>query len=501
MTKKSKKEDKKRTKNQDETVTFHIDKVKDFSTWFTEINKRAELSDLRYGVKGFVVFRHWSVVTMKIMNRLMEEELERHGHFPVIFPALIPAANLFKEAEHVEGFSPEVFWVTRAGSDTTFEEHLALRPTSESAMYPMYALWIRSWRDLPFKRYQSVQVWRYEGKMTRPFLRGREFHWIEAHNVFATLEEAEAQVLEDLEMTKNVVTAHFGLPFITFKRPQWDKFAGAVYTAAADTLLPDGRLIQLPSTHMLGDNFSKPFNIKYVDEEEKEHYAYQTCFGPAHSRIYGAMIIIHGDNDGLILPYTLAPIQVVIIPIPKKGAKKVVEERCRELETNLRKDGLRVHFDNTDRRPGDKYYFWEMRGVPLRLEIGNREVNEKTATIFRRDLRTRDVVQVKKLSSTLLKLGKAVTDELRRRAEAQFVGRIQDANTFEDIISIIEKKGIARINFCTMELKGEACAEKIKDATGGEVRGTMLGKDEKPWGSCPICGEPGTVVTYVGRAY
>lgn len=501
MAKKSKKQTKKETVDQDEVITFNYDKVKDFSTWFTEINKRAELSDQRYGVKGLVVFRSWTTVTLKIMYRLLEEELERYGHLPLIFPALVPESNLVKEAEHVEGFSPEVFWCTRAGADTIFEEPLALRPTSESAMYPLYSLWIRSWRDLPFKRYQSVAIWRYDTKMTRPFLRGREFYWIEAHNVFATLEEAEAQVLEDLEITKTFVEGYLAMPVIVLKRPQWDKFPGAVYTVAAESLLPDGRFIQNGTTHMLGENFARAYDVKYVDENEQEQYANQTCFGPGISRMYGAMIIMHGDNDGLILPFVLAPLQVVIIPIPKKGSKKFVIERCRELEAQLRKAGLRVHFDNTERRPGDKYYHWEMRGVPLRLEIGNREVKENTVTIFRRDIRTRETVPDKKLVKIVKETGKAVTKELRKRAQAHFDGAIQDANSFEEICEIMESQKVARINFCTLEMEGQACAEKIKDATGADIRGTKLSEQEKPWGSCPICEKPGTIVAYVGKQY
>jgi prolyl-tRNA synthetase len=501
MTKKSKKQTKKETKNQEEIVTFDYDKVKDFSTWFTEINKRAELSDMRYGVKGLVVFRSWTVVTLKIMYRLLEEELERYGHLPIIFPALVPKSNLVKEAEHVEGFSPEVFWCTRSGEDNIFDEPLALRPTSESAMYPMYSLWIRSWRDLPFKRYQSVAIWRYDTKMTRPFLRGREFYWIEAHDVFATAEEAEAQVLEDLEITKTFVEGHLAMPVIVLKRPQWDKFAGAVYTVAAESLLPNGRFIQNATSHMLGDNFARAYDVKYVDENEQEQYGHQTCYGPGISRMYGALVIMHGDNAGLILPFLLAPIQVVIIPIPKKGSKKEVIERCQEIEIKLRKAGFRVHFDNTERRPGDKYYFWEMRGVPIRLEIGNREVEENTATLFRRDLRTRETCKLEKLVPTMRKTGNAVTKELWHRSKTHFESAIKDANTLEEICSIIDSNRVARINFCTLEMKGEACAEKIKDATGAEVRGSKLGVEEKPWGPCPICGEASTIVAYVGKSY
>lgn len=501
MTKQTKKQPRKESTDQEEIVTFHYDKVDDFSTWFTEINKRAELSDQRYGVKGLVVFRAWTTVTLKIMYRLLEEDLERHGHLPVIFPALVPESNLIKEAQHVEGFAPEVFWCTRSGADNIFEEPLALRPTSESAMYPLYALWIRSWRDLPFKRYQSVAIWRYDTKMTRPFLRGREFYWIEAHNVFATAKDAEDQVLEDLAITKNFVEGHLAIPIIVLIRPQWDKFPGAVYTVAGESILPNGRFIQNSTSHMLGDNFARAYNVKFVDENEEEQYAQQTCFGPGISRMYGGLIIMHGDDDGLIFPFSLAPIQVVIIPIPKKGAKKAVEERCKELEAKLRKAGFRVYFDNTEKRPGDKYYHWEMRGVPLRLEIGNREVQDNTATIFRRDLRTRETSSVDNLTKTVKKTGNAITKELWRRAKTHFDNSFHNADTFEEICEIINQNKAARINFCTLEMKGLECAEKIKEATGADIRGVKLGEDEKPWGSCPMCGEPATVVAYVGKSY
>ena len=498
---KEKKATKKANAEQEEIVTFHYDKVKDFSNWFTEITKRADLVDQRYGVKGLVVYRSWTVVTLKIMYRLLEEALERTGHLPVIFPALIPRSNLVKEAEHVEGFNPEVFWCTRSGDDNIFEEPLALRPTSESAIYPMYSLWLRSWRDLPFKRYQSGPIWRYDTKMTRAFLRGREFYWIEAHDVFATEEEAEQQVQEDLEITTEFVEGHLAMPVIVLKRPQWDKFAGAVYTVAAESLLPNGRFIQNATTHMLGDNFAKAYDVKFVDESEQEQYVHQTCYGPGMSRMYGALLIMHGDDEGLIFPFVLAPLQVVIVPIPKKGAKAKVLEQCQVLESRLRKAGFRVHLDNSDRRPGDKYYYWEMRGVPLRLEIGNREVENDTVTIFRRDIRTRDTVDAKGIVQTVRKTGMALTKELRRRAQEHFNKAIQDASTLKEIQEIINNEQVARINFCTLDLKGEACSQKIKDTTGADVRGARIDIEEEPTGNCLICNNPATVVVYVGKSY
>ncbi|MHA2014634.1 MAG: aminoacyl--tRNA ligase-related protein, partial [Candidatus Thorarchaeota archaeon] len=215
---------------------FNINKEKNFPDWFGEICKVAELADIRYGVKGFTPFLPWSMISMEIMFDFYEEALQRKGHLPMLFPTVIPESNLVKEAQHVEGFTPQVFWIREIGDGEELEERLALRPTSETAIYPMYALWIRSWRDLPLKRYQRCSVFRSEVKSTRPFLRGREFLWIESHNVFATYEEALAQVREDLETTKEVVTEKFGIPVMVFRRTQWDKFPGGVNTYAADTL-------------------------------------------------------------------------------------------------------------------------------------------------------------------------------------------------------------------------------------------------------------------------
>ncbi|MFX0210540.1 MAG: aminoacyl--tRNA ligase-related protein, partial [Candidatus Hodarchaeota archaeon] len=317
---------KQNTQQEDLFETFNIEKNRNFSEWFTEIVKRAELADMRYNVKGFIVYPPWSTISMKRMFDIYEAEMNKFGHQPVIFPSVIPESNFQVEADHVEGFAPEVFWITSAGSSGLLEERLALRPTSETAMYPLYSLWIRSWRDLPLKLYQSGKVWRYEGKSTRPFLRGREFIWIEGHDVFATLEEAIAQTKEDMQISHNVLEGHFGIPFIGFQRPEWDKFAGAIHTYAADTLMPDGRFLQLPSTHLLGDNFAKAFNIEYMDEAGDMHFGYQTCYGPAISRIFGAMIAIHGDNNGLIFPFEVAPIQIIIIPILAKNEVEKVKE-------------------------------------------------------------------------------------------------------------------------------------------------------------------------------
>src|SRR3989338_6593471 len=274
-------------------------KKSNFSEWFTEILQDGELSDIRYNVKGFIVYRPWATIAIKKMYALYEKELEKKGHKPVIFPSVIPEENFKLEASHVAGFTPEVLWITHGG-DTPLEEKIALRPTSETAMYKMYSLWIRSWKDLPLKLYQSCQVWRHETKATRPFIRGREFHWIETHDVFATKKEAENQVKEDMETTESVMHKIFGIPFLFMKRPEWDKFPGAVHTFAADTIMPDGKILQQPSTHLLGQNFSKPFEIKFKNQKEEDEFGWQTCYGPAISRIFASVVALHGDDKGLV---------------------------------------------------------------------------------------------------------------------------------------------------------------------------------------------------------
>ncbi len=488
-------------KNANNESIFQMDKERDFPEWFSEICRVAELADIRYGVKGFTPFMPWSVMTMNIMFDLLERVLQRKGHLPMIFPTLIPESNLKRESEHVAGFTPQVFWVTEIGDGEKIEERLALRPTSETAIYPMYSLWVRSWRDLPLKLYQRCSVFRSEIKSTRPFLRGREFLWIEAHNVFATAEEARAQVIEDLETTKEVVTGEYGIPVMVFRRTQWDKFPGGVDTFAADTLMPDGKVIQLPSTHNLGDNFAHAFDIKYLTENNETVYAYQTCYGPAISRIFGAMIAIHGDNKGLRLPYSLAPYQVVIVPIYKSQNMDEIVKASQKLERRLERAGIRVHTDLRDATPGWKYNWWEMKGVPIRAEIGQREVNEGKVVLFRRDLMQRETVSLDAVVKRIKALGLEINNTLRTEAEKKFLGLIVDAHSISEIQDALERSKIARIQFCTTELEGKPCGDEIKDMTGGEIRGTRIDVVDKPEGVCIVCGRPADAVVYVARSY
>jgi prolyl-tRNA synthetase len=471
-----------------------------FSEWYSEIIVKAELADMRHNVKGFLVHRPWSVMTMENMYSHYERELKRFGHKPVWFPALIPESNFKKEAEHVEGFTPQVFWVTHAG-DNKLEEKLAMRPTSETAMYNMYAIWIRSWRDLPLKLYQKCQVWRYETKATRPFIRGREFFWIEAHDVFATLEDAEKQVHEDMAMTENIMHKVFGIPFMFMRRPQWDKFPGAVYTFAADSLMPDGKILQQPSTHLLGQNFAKPFGIKFVDNDGKEKYGWQTCHGPAIWRMLASVISLHGDDKGLRFPWEIAPLQVIIVPI-KQHESKAVLRFCEKVKDMLYEAGLTVEVDERDYTPGWKFNDWEMKGVPVRLEVGPKEAEAGSVTLVRRDSKEKKKVLLKSLVEETGAEGKLLSQKLRSEADAFFRKNVHEAATAKELGENIGKGGFTRIPFCSMEVEGVPCAEKIKEQFHGDIRGERADHPEAPKAEkCVMCGKKANHYVYVGRQY
>jgi len=485
---------------EEKEIGITVKKDEDFSEWFTQLIEKGELADVRYNIKGLPVYREWATRSIKKIYRLFEEALERKGHEPLIFPALIPESNFKLEAEHVKGFTPSVFWVSEHGDGEKFEERYALRPTSETAFYQMYSLWIRSYKDLPFKRYQSCQVWRYEGRATRPFFRTREFYWIEAHDAFATEEEARNQVLEDMETTKEVLYERLAIPFIFFQRPEWDKFAGAVHTYAADALMPSGKVMQLPSTHLLGQNFSKPFNVKFLDKDGKEKFAWITCYGPAISRIYGALIALHGDDKGLILPWDAAPLHIVIVPIFYEKSKKEVLKKCNEVKERLREYEVKID-DREDYTPGWKFNQWEMKGVPIRIEIGPKDLENKTLTIFRRDLNKKQLINEKDLLNEVQKIKNEFTKNMIKIAESRFGKNIVDASSKSDIKKAIEEDKIARVNWCSISKDGEKCAEVVEKEIQAFVRGKRVDEDKKPRGNCAICGRKANEIVYIARSY
>ena len=477
-----------------------VSKEEDFSGWYTELINKAELADIRYNIKGFVVYREWSTISIKKMYAKYEKCMEDHNHLPLIMPSLIPESNFLLEADHVEGFAPEVFWVTEAGSSGKLAERLALRPTSETALYKMYSLWIRSYKDLPYKRYLSCQIWRYEGKMTRPFFRAREFHWIEGHDVFATMEEAINQVREDMKMTYQMLQDEFGIPIIFFERPQWDKFSGAQKTFAADALMGSGKVLQQPSTHLLGQNFAKPFNVKFVDKDGEEKYGYQTCYGPAISRIYGTMIAYLGDDKGLILPFDIAPIQIVIIPILYKGKEEQVLNKSREVFEKLKNKYI-VKIDESDESVGSKFYYWELKGVPLRIEIGPKDVENQQLVIVKRHDGKKFTIKEDDLINKVDELAQNYTEEIKEKSLVDFEAQIEITYEKDAAIEAINNGKIVCCGFCSIDMDAYPCAEVVEKETGGEIRGKRVDEEKHEFATCLICGKPAGCTVYIAKSY
>ncbi|MFH1521503.1 MAG: proline--tRNA ligase [archaeon] len=477
-------------------TTFNISKTENFSEWYSEILNKAEITDLRYGVKGFVVIRPWGARIIDKMYRIYESALRCTGHEVAVFPAVIPEKNFKKESSHIEGFAPEVFWLDKKQG----EDKLALRPTSETAFYEMYNLWIRSYRDLPMKIYQRVNVFRNETKATRPLIRSREFYWIESHDAFATKKDAEAQVQDDIAMTEEVMHKIFGVPFLPMKRPQWDKFPGAEYTIGSDSIMPDGKIIQQPSTHLIGQHFIKAFDIKFIDEEEKEKTPWLTCYGPCMSRILASVLSIHGDDNGLILPYTLAPAQVVVVPFYNKKPEKI-KQAVKKIKADLLNEYIDVKIDDSDKRPGEKFFYWEMKGVPFRIEVGEKELESGKVSVFIRDIREKISVKIEDLAESIKNLGAEYDVRLLARADEFFSDKIIDCKDKTGIKKVLDSGKIARFNFCSSEKDGAECAEFVEKELQARVMGTRADIDEKAVGKCPICEKKASAVVYAGKSY
>jgi len=468
----------------------------DFSEWYDNVLLEAKIADDRYPVKGFTVYTGWGFSIMKRIVGMLEERLEGTGHEPMQFPVVIPEDSFRKEEEHIEGFSAEVFWITHAG-DNDLERRLLLRPTSETAIYPMFKLWIRSHADLPLRMHQTCNVYRYETKATRPLYRGREFLWNEAHTAHADYDDAERQVKKGAEIYGSVYD-RLGLSYIVLKRPDFDKFAGAVYSIAFDTWNPDGKVNQIGTVHQLGENFATAFELTYEDEEGSQSYASTTCYGMGFGRTLAAVIAHHGDDHGLVLPPEIAPRQVVIIPIPFKGEEERVNNYAREVMVELVEAGVRVELDDDDRlRPGEKYYKWEMFGVPIRIEVGPREAQSRTVTLVRRDTFERSRAKFDEMVPAVRSLFLRIFENLRDNDREKMGSEVVDAHSLEELRGYMDERKIVRVNWCG----DPECAYNIKDQVAGEIRGTLWEHEEEPEGHCIMCPDEAKYVAYVSRTY
>ena len=472
----------------------------EFSEWYNELLETAGIIDKRYPVKGMNVWLPYGLKIMRNIEALIRAEMDRTGHEEVLFPALIPETEFQKEAEHIKGFEDEVYWVTHAGLDP-LDVRLILRPTSETAMYSMFSLWIRSHADLPFKVYQIVNVYRYETKHTRPLIRVREIsRFFEAHTAHADFEDAERQIKEDLEIFDRLAK-FLALPYIISKRPDWDKFPGAFYSLGAEIMMPDGRTLQIGTMHNYKQNFAKAYNIQYETETGDHEYVHQTTFGMSE-RLLAAVIAVHGDDSGMVLPPTIAPIQVVIVPIPKKDASVDVFAYAREIAEELREAGFRVHVDERDIRPGRKYYDWELKGVPLRIEVGPRDVEGRKAVLARRDTFEKVTVERDAIVEEVKKTLDAIHENLYNRAKEFLESHIKRVDTIEEAKAVFEdRRGIVEIPWCG----DEECGLKMEEELDAKMLGTPYPEEKAREGiegkKCPVCGREAKFVARFARTY
>ncbi len=450
-----------------------------FFEWYLAAVDAAELTDKRYPVKGMNVWTPYGFLARRQMDRILVEEIERSGARPVEFPALIPQTEFQKEKEHIKGFDAQVYWVTRGGA-TELDVPLVLRPTSETAMYPMFALWVRSHQDLPLTVYQIVNTFRYETKTTRPFLRVREIHFFEEHSCQTDAEAASARVDANLASFA-AIARRLALPYLALRRPEWDKFPGAFYSVALDIPVGGARTLQIGSVHHYRENFSGPYGIRYEAADGSSRLVHQTTFGLSE-RLLGAVVAVHGDGRGVAFPSELAPYQVVIVPIPGRNGPDPVPW-ARTLADRLRARGLRVHMDGREERPGAKYYHWEARGVPLRLEVGGREATQATATAVDRH-GNRSVAGPEGLEASVEEALRAFDRRLAERAQTAFREAFAPAASEADLVGSTR---VRLFGWCGRE----ACGHAVETAIDGALLGTLVGPPpgEGPAPvACLVCG-------------
>jgi prolyl-tRNA synthetase len=461
-----------------------------FSEWYNELLMIAQIMDVRYPIKGVYVWYPFGFqIRKKVYNML--RDLMDVDHQETYFPMLIPKPELLKESEHIKGFEDEVYWVTHGGL-SELEIPLALRPTSETAIYPMFKLWIRSHADLPLKIYQIVNTFRYETKHTRPLIRLREItSFKEAHTAHKTWDDAEKQVFEAIGIYSEFFTK-LAVPFIVNKRPDWDKFPGADYTMAFDTMMPDGKSLQIGTVHHLGTKFAKTYEITYENDAGEQQLVNQTCYGISE-RCIAAVIGIHGDNKGLVLPPNANPTMAVIIPIVFKKEEESVNETCKRVLSMLNDNGIKTVLDDTTERPGAKYYKWEMKGVPFRIEIGPRDIKNNSVVLVRRDGK-KESVPMDGLPVTLRNRLMDFQSELLEKARISMMSRIKECSTIEEAKSAVEA-GWALLPWCG----DKPCGLEMENAVNCKILGEPKGM--KGNGICPVCGKPTEKVIFMARSY
>jgi prolyl-tRNA synthetase len=444
-----------------------------------------------------MVIRPYGYAVWERIQRLVDDRIKKSGHSNAYFPLLIPESFLKKEAEHLEGFAPEVAWVTHGGKEE-LEERLAVRPTSEAIIGNMYAKWIKSWRDLPLLINQWANIVRWE-KVTRPFLRTTEFLWQEGHTAHESFEEAQDETLMILSLYKEFVENELAIPVISGKKSKREKFAGALETFAIEAMMSDGKSLQMGTSHNLGQQFSKVFNIRFEDRNQKLQYVWQTSWGVS-TRLIGALVMAHGDDSGLKFPPNIAPVQVVIVPISAGNWKENVLPLARNIEKKLGEEGLRVKLDEREEfTPGWKFSEWEMRGVPLRVEIGPKDIEKKQVVVVRRDTGKKENVTQASMNIKVPEILREIQKNMFEMALKFQQENTHEVKDYEEFKAIMEsKKGFIKAFWC----EDQVCEEKIKEETMATIRVVLLDQDNKAArGKCVFCQKPTETVVYFGRAY
>jgi prolyl-tRNA synthetase len=477
-------------------IGITVKKAEDLSEWYTQVVTKAELADYA-PMKGFMVLRPYGYSIWEKIKEWLDRKLKEAGHSNAYFPLFIPESYLKKEAEHFKGFTPEVFWVTEAG-ENKLSERLAVRPTSETIVNDAYSRWVRSWRDLPLLINLWNSVLRSEITATRPFIRTSEYLWQEGHTVHATKEDADKEVMMILEFYRQLVEDQMAAPVLTGYKSEKEKFVGALYTTTLEAMMPDGKAMQMGTSHNLGQNFSKPFQIKYLGQDEQTHFAWTTSWGVSW-RLIGAMIMLHSDDKGLVIPPRIAPIQAVIVPIYYKTERsEAVAEKVRTTAEKLSKAGLAVHVDSREQyTPGWKFNEWELKGVPLRVEIGPKDVEKNQVTLVRRDnsqkLAVKDDAIVDEVQRCLDEIQKSLYSKAKS-ALNDSISQATDYGQFKKNLN--DRGGFVRACWCGRS----ECEEAIKNETGATIRTIPL-TDEKLFSSCIYCANTAAKVTYFAKSY
>ena len=463
----------------------------DFAQWYTDVILKTDMVD--YGpVKGTMVIRPYGYGVWELIQTQMDARFKATGHKNAYFPLFIPESFLKKEAEHVEGFAPEVAWVTHGG-DEELAERLVVRPTSETIICAMYAKWIQSWRDLPVLYNQWCNVVRWE-KSTRPFLRTSEFLWQEGHTVHATYEEASEETMKMLDVYRDFAENVLAIPVFVGRKSEKEKFAGALETYSIEAMMQDGKALQAGTSHNLGQHFAKAFDIQFLDKDGTRKYGWQTSWGSS-TRMIGALVMVHSDDRGLVLPPRVAPIQVIVLPIA--AHKPGVSEKAQEILSALQQAGIRTEIDISDKSAGWKFNEWEMRGVPLRMEVGPKDIEKGQVVLVRRDTLEKLFVPMEGLSAAIAQLLDDVQQGLYNKAKAMRDERTFEAHTFDELVDgVSDKKGFAKAMWC-----GDAvCEADIKSKTGITTRNMPF--DQTPISdTCVHCGKSAKHVIYFAKSY